>query len=236
MASPVAALLIEDDARLGAMVAEYLGAHDIAVTVAPDGERGLAELARRHFDAVLLDVMLPGMDGFEVCRRIRASPDGATVPLLMLTARGEDVDRIVGLELGADDYLAKPFNPRELLARIRAILRRASAPAQESRRLRVRGLLIDLDAREVMAGGRRIGLTSYEFDLLALLARAAGRVLSREQILDALKGQDYESFDRSIDVHVSKLRAKLERNPRDPRLIKTVRGVGYVLLRDGGEP
>ena len=233
MASPVAALLIEDDARLGAMVAEYLGAHDIAVTVAPDGERGLAVLAGRRFDAVLLDVMLPGVDGFEVCRRIRAFPDGATLPILMLTARGEDVDRIVGLELGADDYLAKPFNPRELLARIRAILRRATAPAQEGRRLRVRGIEIDLDAREVMAGGHRVSLTSYEFELLLLLARAAGRVLSREQILDALKGQDYESFDRSIDVHISKLRAKLERNPKEPRVIKTVRGVGYVLLRDG---
>jgi DNA-binding response OmpR family regulator len=232
MAGPLAALLIDDDERLGAMMVEYLGAHGIAVTVAADGERGLAALARRRFDVVLLDVMLPGVDGLEVCRRLRASPDGAAVPVLMLTARGEDVDRIVGLELGADDYLAKPFNPRELLARIRALLRRAAGPVP-GRRLRVRGLEIDLDAREVLAGGRRVSLTGYEFDLLALLARAAGRVLSREQILDALKGRDYESFDRSIDVHVSKLRAKLERNPREPRYIKTVRGVGYVLLRDG---
>jgi DNA-binding response OmpR family regulator len=235
MASPVAALLIEDDARLGAMVAEYLGAHDIAVTVAPDGERGLAALAGRRFDLVLLDVMLPGIDGFEVCRRIRALPEGAAVPVLMLTARGEDVDRIVGLELGADDYLPKPFNPRELLARLRAILRRAAPPAAGTRRLRVGELEIDLDAREVAAGGRRISLTGYEFDLLLLLARAAGRVLSREQILDALKGRDYESFDRSVDVHVSRLRAKLERNPKNPRLIKTVRGVGYVLLRAGAD-
>jgi DNA-binding response OmpR family regulator len=234
MASPVAALLIDDDERLGAMMVEYLGAHDVAVTVAADGERGLAALARRRFDVVLLDVMLPGLDGLEVCRRIRATPDGATTPVLMLTARGEDVDRIVGLELGADDYLAKPFNPRELLARIRALLRRAAGPAR-ARRLRVQGLEIDLDGREVVAGGRRVSLTGYEFDLLALLARAAGRVLSREQILDALKGQDYESFDRSIDVHISKLRAKLERNPKEPRYIKTVRGVGYVLLRDGAD-
>jgi DNA-binding response OmpR family regulator len=234
MASPVAALLIDDDARLGAMMVEYLGPHDIAVTVAADGERGLAALARRRFDLVLLDVMLPGMDGFEVCRRIRATPDGAAMPILMLTARGEDVDRIVGLELGADDYLAKPFNPRELLARIRALLRRAVGPPA-ARRLRVRELEIDLDAREVLARGRRVSLTGYEFDLLALLARTAGRVLSRDQILDALKGQDYESFDRSIDVHISKLRAKLEQNPRAPRYIKTVRGVGYVLLRDGAD-
>ena len=234
MASPAAALLIDDDARLGAMMVEYLGAHDIAVTVAPDGERGLEALARGRFDVVLLDVMLPGVDGFEVCRRIRATPGAATTPILMLTARGDDVDRIVGLELGADDYVAKPFNPRELLARIRAMLRRAAAPAG-GRHLRVRELSIDLDAREVAVGGRRVSLTSYEFDLLTLLARAAGRVLSRERILDALKGQDYESFDRSIDVHISKLRAKLERNPKEPRYIKTVRGVGYVLLRDGAD-
>jgi DNA-binding response OmpR family regulator len=236
MASPVAALLIDDDARLGAMVAEYLGPHGIEVTVAADGERGLAALAGRNFDVVLLDVMLPEMDGFEVCRRLRTTAEGATIPVLMLTARGEDVDRIIGLELGADDYLAKPFNPRELLARIRAILRRATpASPARGRRLRVRGMEIDLDAREVVASGRRVNLTHYEFELLALLARAAGRVLSREQILDALKGQDYESFDRSIDVHISRLRAKLERNPKDPRSIKTVRGVGYVLLRDGGD-
>src|SRR5262245_40048185 len=235
MASPATALLVEDDARLGALIAEHLGGHDSAVTLVPGGERGLAALARRRFDAVLLDVMLPGMDGFEVCRRIRAMPDGARLPILMLTARGEDVDRIVGLELGADDYLAKPFNPRELVARIRAILRRAGASASEGRRLRVRAIEIDLDAREVTAGGRRVSLTGYEFDLLLLLARAAGRVLSREQILDALKGQDYESFDRSIDVHVSRLRAKLEENPKEPRLIKTVRGVGYVLLRNGSD-
>jgi DNA-binding response OmpR family regulator len=217
------------------MLVDYLGAHDIAVTVAPDGERGLQALAAKRVDAVLLDLMLPGMDGFEVCRQIRARPEGEAMPILMLTARGDDVDRIVGLELGADDYLAKPFNPRELVARIRAILRRAAVPAAERRHLRVGQLAIDLDAREVTADGRRIGLTGYEFDLLLLLARAAGRVLSREQILDALKGRDYETFDRSIDVHVSKLRAKLERNPREPRLIKTVRGVGYVLLRDGAD-
>jgi DNA-binding response OmpR family regulator len=236
MASPVAALLIDDDVRLGAMMAEYLGQHGIEVSVAADGERGLAALARRPFDVVLLDVMLPGMDGFEVCRRLRATPEGAAIPVLMLTARGEEVDRIVGLELGADDYLAKPFNPRELLARIRAILRRVTpASPASARRLRVRNIDIDLDAREVVAGGRRVALTHYEFELLALLARAAGRVLSREQILDALKGQDYENFDRSIDVHISKLRSKLERNPKDPRYIKTVRGVGYVFLRDGGE-
>ena len=230
--SPTAALLIDDDARLGALVAEYLGKHEIAVTVAADGERGLAALRRDRFEVVLLDVMLPGADGFEVCRRIRATAGLAALPIIMLTARGEDVDKIVGLELGADDYLAKPFNPRELLARIRAVLRRGRTVPAAAPRFRAGRLEIDFEAREVTVDGARHVLTSYEFDLLATLARAAGRVLSREQLLDALKGADYESFDRSIDVHISKLRSKLEPNPREPRYIKTVRGVGYVLLRE----
>jgi two-component system phosphate regulon response regulator OmpR len=225
-----AVLLVEDDARLGAMVAEYLGRHDLDVTVAPDGERGLAALRRGRFDVMLLDVMLPGIDGLEVCRRLRATPEWAGLPVLMLTARGEDVDKIVGLELGADDYLAKPFNPRELLARIRAVLRRGAAgPARA--RFTVGGLAIDYEAREVTLDNRRVVLTHHEFELLAALARAGGRVLSREQLMDALRGQEYEAFDRSIDVHVSKLRAKLEKDPRTPRYIKTVRGVGYALVR-----
>jgi two-component system phosphate regulon response regulator OmpR len=227
-----AALLVEDDARLGAMVSEYLGRHDLDVTVAPDGERGLAALRRGRFDVVLLDVMLPGVDGFEVCRRIRAAPEWAALPVLMLTARGEDVDKIVGLELGADDYLAKPFNPRELLARIRAVLRRGAADAPHAR-FTAGGLVVDYDAREVTVDGRRVVLTHHEFELLAALARANGRVLSREQLMDTLRGQEYEVFDRSIDVHVSKLRAKLEKDPRAPRYIKTVRGVGYALVRPG---
>ena len=227
-----AALLVEDDARLGAMVSEYLGRHDLDVTVVPDGERGLAALRRGRFDVVLLDVMLPGVDGFEVCRRIRAAPEWAALPVLMLTARDEDVDKIVGLELGADDYLAKPFNPRELLARIRAVLRRGASEAPRAR-FTAGGLVVDYDAREVTVDGRRVVLTHHEFELLAALARAGGRVLSREQLMDALKGQDYEAFDRSIDVHVSKLRAKLEKDPRAPRYIKTVRGVGYALVRPG---
>jgi DNA-binding response OmpR family regulator len=235
VANRVAALLVDDDARLGKLVAEYLGRHDIDVTVAGDGERGLAALRGRAFDVVLLDLMLPGIDGLEVCRRIRATPALAAVPVVMLTARGDDVDRIVGLELGADDYLAKPFNPRELLARIRAVLRRAAGPAAPGRpRFRAGDLEIDFDAREVTVRGRRRILTHYEFELLAVLARAAGRVLTREQLIDALKGAEYEAFDRSIDVHVSKLRAKLEADPRAPRYIKTVRGVGYVLARGGG--
>jgi two-component system phosphate regulon response regulator OmpR len=229
----IAALLIDDDARFGALMAEYLGTHQINVTVAGDGERGLDALRRGHFDVVLLDVMLPGADGFEVCRRIRATPELAAVPVIMLTARGDDVDKIVGLELGADDYLAKPFNPRELLARIRTVLRRGRAVEPARPRFRAGRLEIDFDGREVILGGKRLLLTSYEFDLLAALARAAGRVLSREQLLDALKSAEYQAFDRSIDVHVSKLRAKLEANPKEPRYIKTVRGVGYVLLPEG---
>jgi DNA-binding response OmpR family regulator len=236
MSTRGAALLIDDDARLGALVAEYLAKYEIDVTVVGDGERGLAALRKRRFDVVLLDLMLPGVDGLEICRRIRAIPEVAAIPVIMLTAKGEDVDRIVGLELGADDYLPKPFNPRELLARIRAVLRRSVAPGAAGPsppRFRSGDLEIDFDAREVTVEGRRQVLTHYEFELLATLARAAGRVLSREQLLDALKGTEYETFDRSIDVHVSKLRAKLEADPKAPRLIKTVRGVGYVLARTG---
>ena len=230
------ALLVEDDAKLAALVAEYLGRHEIDVTVVADGERGLAALRQRSFDVALLDVMLPGIDGFEVCRRIRSTPDLGRLAVIMLTARGDPVDRIVGLELGADDYLPKPFNPRELLARIRAVLRRG-VPAEGRRpAFRTGRLAIDFDAREVTVDGRRVVLTHHEFELLAALARAAGRVLSREQLLDAVRGADGESFDRSVDVHVSRLRAKLEKDSRAPRYIKTVRSVGYSLVRGDGAP
>jgi len=225
-----AALLIDDDARLGALVAEYLGKHEIDVITAGDGPRGLVALHKNRPDLVLLDLMLPGMDGLEVCRKIRATPEWARLPVIMLTAKGEDVDKVVGLEVGADDYLAKPFNPRELLARIRAVLRRTS-PVATPPRLRVGRLELDFAAREVTVNGKRRVLTHHEFELLATLARAAGRVLSREQILEALKGQA-EAFDRSIDVHIAKLRAKLETDPKEPRYIKTVRGVGYMLARE----
>jgi DNA-binding response OmpR family regulator len=236
MPARTAALLVDDDARLAGLVKEYLGRHEIDVTVAGDGERGLAALRRGRFDVVLLDLMLPGVDGLELCRRIRATPEVAAIPIVMLTAKGDDVDRIVGLEVGADDYLPKPFNPRELLARIRAVLRRVGGHARAGGTppFRTRELEIDFNARSARIGGRDLSLTGYEFDLLAALARAAGRVLSREQLLDALKGQAYEVFDRSIDVHVSKLRAKIEADPKEPRYIKTVRGVGYVLLKNGG--
>jgi len=209
------------------------------VVVAADGERGIAALHKGRFDVILLDVMMPGIDGFEVVRRIRGAAPGtggvaehARTPILMLTAKGDDVDKIVGLELGADDYLAKPFNPRELLARVRAILRRSQPSAGGHQRFRTGDLEIDFDAREVTMEGKRQVLTHFEFELLACLAHAAGRVLSREHLMDALKGEEFESFDRSIDVHISKLRSKLESNPKEPRYIKTVRGVGYVLVRE----
>jgi DNA-binding response OmpR family regulator len=221
-------LLIEDDARLASLLGEYLGQNDIQVTVAPDGERGLALARAASPEVVLLDVMLPGIDGLEVCRRLRGRPDTAAIPVLMLTAKGEDVDKIIGLELGADDYLAKPFNPRELLARIRAVLRRHASPAAT---FRAGGLEIDFAAREVTVDGRRCTLTHTEFEVLAALSHAPGRVLSREQLYDAVKGEEIDSFDRSIDVHVSKLRQKLEDNPKEPRYIKTVRGAGYMLAR-----
>jgi DNA-binding response OmpR family regulator len=176
--------------------------------------------------------MLPGVDGLEVCRRIRALPERGQLPIVMLTAKGDDIDKIVGLELGADDYLAKPFNPRELLARLRAVLRRVQPPVEAHQTFKSGALEIDFDAREVTMAGQRQLLTHFEFELLSQLARAAGRVLSREHLMDALKGEEFESFDRSIDVHISKLRAKLEENPKEPRYIRTVRGVGYVLARE----
>jgi len=233
MPSRLSALLIEDDARLAALVAEYLGQNEVDVTIAGDGESGLG-LARgkQRFDIILLDLMLPRISGLEVCKRLRAEPRFAEVGILMITAKGDDVDKVVGLELGADDYLAKPFNPRELLARIRAVTRRLAPAAPGGGRVKIGELEIDFAAREARVGERRVVLTHYEFELLALLARSAGRVLSRDQILESLRGEELEAFDRSIDVHVSKLRAKIEPSPKEPRYIKTVRGVGYVLARE----
>ena len=221
--------MIEDDERLAAVVSEYLAASGVEVTVAPRAERGLSLLAGGGFQAVLLDVMLPDLDGFEVCRRIRA---GSDVPVLMLTARGDDTDRIVGLELGADDYLPKPFNPRELLARLRAILRRRAAdPGRRAPVLRFGRLEIDREARAVRLDGRDRALTSHQFDLLVALAESAGRVLSRESLMERVRGDALEAYDRSIDVHVSRIRAAIEDDPRHPRRIITVRGAGYVFAR-----
>jgi DNA-binding response OmpR family regulator len=224
-------LMIEDDQRLAAMVAEYLGGSALEVTVAPTAEAGLRHLERGGFDAVLLDVMLPDQDGFEVCRRIRARSD---LPVIMLTARGDDADRIVGLELGADDYLPKPFNPRELLARLKGILRRRAAPERKPH-LRFGRLEIDREARVARLDGQERPLTGHQFDLLVALAESAGRVLSREALLQRVRGDTLESFDRSIDVHVSRIRAAIEDDPRRPRRILTVRGAGYVFSRSQDE-
>ncbi len=222
-------LIIDDDRKLTAMLVDYLRPRGISVATAGDAARGLEMLARGAFDAVVLDIMLPDLDGFEVCRRLRATSD---VPVLMLTARGDPADRVVGLELGADDYLPKPFDPRELLARLRAIMRRGAGRRQEPAAvLRFGALEIDPDAREVRRNGAACPLTGYQFDIVLFLARNAGRVLSRDAILDRLRGEPYEAFDRSIDVHVSRIRAAIEDDPRHPRRLRTVRGAGYQFAR-----
>ena len=220
-------LIIDDDARLAAMVADYLTAAGFVVERRFTGRDGLAALDGAAFDAVILDVMLPDIDGFEVCRILRAR---AETPILMLTARGEEMDRVVGLEIGADDYLAKPFSPRELQARIRAILRRARVPAAGAA-LRFGRLAIDRESRTVRVDGEEKILTSHQFDLLAALADNAGRVLNREKLLDLVKGEELDAFDRSIDVHISRIRAAIEDDPKHPRRIITVRGAGYVFAK-----
>jgi two-component system phosphate regulon response regulator OmpR len=222
-------LLVEDDPRLAEMLSEYLGQAGFGVTVAPLGATALERLAGADYDAVVLDLMLPDMDGLDVCRQLRTKAD---TPVLMLTARGEPVDRIVGLELGADDYLPKPFEPRELLARLRAILRRRSrAMAPGEKPLTFGRLEIDTAAHVVRLDGVQCELTGYQFDLLVTLAKSAGRVLSRDALLDAVKGEQLDSFDRSIDVHVSRIRAAIEDNPKKPRRVITVRGSGYVFAK-----
>jgi len=230
-------LMIEDDARLAKMVMEYLGQSGFVISHAGDAQSGLAALrtmvATPAPDLVILDLMLPDMDGLEVCRRIRAMGGPvAQVPVLMLTAKGDPMDRIIGLELGADDYLPKPFEPRELLARIRAVLRRrVDGGAQNTNRIRFGSLEIDRDARAVMVGGAPCELTSYQFDLLVALAERAGRVLTRDQIMEAVRGRELDAFDRSIDVHMGRIRAAIEADPKNPKRILTVRGVGYVFAR-----
>jgi two-component system, OmpR family, phosphate regulon response regulator OmpR len=209
------------------MVCDYLGEAGFRVTHAATGGSGLALNERGAFDAIVLDLMLPDMDGLEVCRRVRAQADTS---ILMLTARGDAMDRVVGLEMGADDYLPKPFEPRELLARLRAILRRQRGAARRDV-LRFGTLEIDRAAREVRLGGAARPLTSYQFALLLALAEHAGRVMSREALMDLLKGEPLEVFDRSIDVHVSRIRAAIEADPKKPRRVITVRGVGYVFAK-----
>ncbi|MEO3388332.1 response regulator transcription factor [Mesorhizobium sp. CAU 1741] len=221
-------LIVDDDTRLSAMLSEYLIGNGYSVRSTATAMAGLGEIRRSAPDAVILDVMLPDLDGFETCRRIRAFSD---VPVLMLTAKGEDTDRIVGLEIGADDYLPKPFNPRELLARLRAILRRRSAPAHDDGVMRFGRLEIDPDSRAARVDGQARQMTGHQFDMLVALAQNAGRILSRDQLMDKIKGHGVEAFDRSIDVHVSRIRAAIEDDPKQPRRIITVRGAGYVFAR-----
>jgi two-component system, OmpR family, phosphate regulon response regulator OmpR len=220
-------LLIEDDLRLAGMLEEYLGKAGFHVVRAETGARGLAVHASEAVDAIILDLMLPDMDGLEICRNIRIRSD---TPILMLTARGDSTDRVVGLEMGADDYLPKPFEPRELLARLRAILRRGRGGAK-SDILRFGRIEIDRGSREVRLDGAQRALTSYQFALLLALAEHAGRVMSREALMDLVKGEALEAFDRSIDVHVSRIRAAIEDDPKKPRRVITVRGAGYVFAK-----
>ena len=224
-------LIIDDDVELCVLVAEFLRREGFEMDLVHDGPGGLeAALAGDH-QAIVLDVMLPGLGGFEVLRRIR---ERKRTPILMLTARGDHVDRIVGLEMGADDYVPKPFDPRELVARIRAVLRRAAAPAEpvsDAGRITAGGITVDLDAREAWHGRRRLELTTVEFDLLVTLVRAAGRVVSREELSRAALGREFNPLDRSVDMHVSNLRRKLEAGGGEATPIKTVRSAGYLLVR-----
>jgi DNA-binding response OmpR family regulator len=233
-------LLVEDDPRLAEMLIEYLSQAGFRVTHAPTGAAAMTHIAAAEIDAVILDLMLPDMDGLDVCRKLRTSSD---VPVLMLTARGDAIDRIVGLEIGADDYLPKPFEPRELLARLRAILRRrvdvrhldtprsAGGARAADEFLRFGRLEIDPAAHAARLDGVPCELTAYQFDLLLVLAKHAGRVLSRDALMDLLKGEPLEAFDRSIDVHMSRIRAAVEDDPKKPRRIITVRGAGYLFAK-----
>ena len=224
-------LIVDDDKKLCRLVADYLEPMGYEVEAAHDGAEGLKMILEGDYHAVILDVMMPQMDGFEVLKRLRSESD---IPVLMLTARGEETDRIVGLEMGADDYLPKTFSSRELLARLRAVTRRYSrseppaASAGENSLLTFGDLQVDLSARTVRLGSETLNLTPIEYDLLISLAKSSGRVLSRDQLLDAVAGRSYDVFDRSVDVHISSLRRKLGEEPRNPRFIQTVRTAGYM--------
>jgi DNA-binding response OmpR family regulator len=221
-------LCIDDDRRLQELLVSWLGQNGVQVASAYDGPTGIQALDTSTFDAVLLDVMMPGMNGLEVLRRIRAK---SRVPILMLTAKGDETDRVVGLEIGADDYVPKPFSPRELLARIRAVLRRSS-PEAISEKLSAANVQVDVGTREVTVDGQAVELTGLEFDILVALMRRAGRVIPRDALLAEAGRSDVVVGERTVDVHISHLRAKLGDDPRAPRRIKTVRGVGYVLARE----
>lgn len=221
---------VEDDERLARFTSEYFESHGVEVRLVTRGDAVLAEVLRKRPDVVLLDLMLPGGDGLEICRKIRERMD---VPIIMVTARIDEADRVMGLEGGADDYVTKPFSSRELLARIRAHARRARGKAgPRTPRLEVGDLVIDVSTLSATLKGKRLALTTYEFSLLRVLAERAGRVLGREVLLELLHGSSEDAFDRSIDVHISRLRHKLEDDPKNPRILKTIRGAGYMLTPD----
>ena len=223
-------LMIDDDEKLVALTRDYLESHGFEVAAAHDGKAGVEAALSSEPALVILDLMLPGIDGLEVCRRVRQS---SRVPILILTAKGDETERIIGLEMGADDYLPKPFNPRELLARIRAILRRSEdeEAAPVSSVVRLGPLVVDIGSRAVSVRGQQVDVTTAEFDILHALASNAGRVLSRDQLLQNVHGENWAAYDRTVDVHVSRIRQKIEEDPRRPALLKTVRGVGYQLVR-----
>lgn len=226
-------LLIDDDEQLADMVQEYLARSGFEITHCATAGAGVVAVEQESYDAVVLDIMLPDFDGFEACKRIRQH---SQVPVLMLSARGDAEDRIVGLELGADDYLPKPFIPRELLARLRAVMRRRTQTGEKQRLpLHFGRLTIDREARSVCIDGEECPLTGYQFDLLCSLAENAGRVLSRDQLMDHLRGHEIDVYDRSIDVHISRIRAAIEDDPKHPRRILTVRGAGYLFTRKQDE-
>jgi two-component system response regulator CpxR len=237
MSTPL--LVIDDDQKLAGLVREYLEIFGYTVTLAHTGPAGLEAAREREYAAVILDVMLPGMDGFEVLRRLRAESD---VPVLMLTGLGDEPDRIIGLETGADDYVPKTFSTRELLARLRAVIRRSEAGRRKAAAdgkaavLAVGDLEIDTGTRTARVGGKALTLTPVEYEMLTALARSAGRIKTREQLLLEVADRDFEVFDRSIDVHISSLRRKLGDDPKSPRYIQTVRSAGYLFLKPGAEP
>jgi DNA-binding response OmpR family regulator len=226
VAGDLTLLLIEDDVRLARFTVEYLERNGVTVTHVTDGEVGLREALLHTYDAVLLDLNLPTTDGVAVCRELRARSD---VPILMVTARVDEIDRVLGLEMGADDYLPKPFSPRELLARVRATVRRARGLVGPTSVLRVGPLVLSTTSMTATLHGQPLDLTGYEFVILRVLAERKGRVLTREQIMELAKGSNDEAFDRSIDVRISRLRQKLGEDPRRPSILRTVRGVGYLL-------
>ena len=229
-------LIVEDDQRLAELTRDYLLSNGLNVAIEMDGAQAAARILQEQPDLVVLDLMLPGEDGLSICRKVRGQYEG---PILMLTARTDDMDQVLGLEMGADDYVCKPVRPRVLLARIRALLRRMEGnevqPAGERRRLQFGQLVIDNAMREAWLGEQAIELTSAEFDLLWLLTSNAGRILSREEIFNALRGIEYDGQDRSIDVRISRIRPKIGDDPMHPRLIKTVRSKGYLFVAEAAE-